>query len=234
MEQRLNQPIEHFCYPQGIYTEDAAQLVSSLYHTGVLILNGQRNNNQIKKQDCSRLKRLPIQNSDGKALFVAKIKGWLIGEEILRKLCGKIIYRLSRGKSHKAGFTQKRLRLLLGITLSELGGAQKVVYELVTSLAEERYEITIVTSPGGELIQWINDLNLQRKVKIEIIGIPCLSREISPLNDLKAFYRIYRLLASNHYDVVHFHSSKIGILPIRCFSSQSPSNFIYGSRLGDQ
>jgi glycosyltransferase involved in cell wall biosynthesis/peptidoglycan/xylan/chitin deacetylase (PgdA/CDA1 family) len=223
LEQRLNQPVEHFCYPQGIHTETATGIVSSLYQTGVLILNGQRNTNQMKAQDFSRLKRIPIQNSDGRALFVAKIKGWLIGEEILRKLCGKIINRLSADGSNKAESSQKRLKLLLGITLSELGGAQKVVYELVSALVEEHYEITIVTSPGGELIQWISDLNLKRKVKIAVKEIPCLGRPISPINDFKAFYQIYRLLASNHYDIAHFHSSKMGILgPYAAFLARVP------------
>lgn len=49
----------------------------------------------------------------------------------------------------------------MGITLSEMGGAQKVVYDLISSLPEDRYDITLATYPGGELIQWIKDLETQ-------------------------------------------------------------------------
>jgi len=36
-----------------------------------------------------------------------------------------------------------------------------VVYDLISSLPEDRYDITLATYPGGELIQWIKDLETQ-------------------------------------------------------------------------
>jgi hypothetical protein len=41
----------------------------------------------------------------------------------------------------------KPFKLLMGITLSEMGGAQKVVYDLISSLPRSVYNITLITYP---------------------------------------------------------------------------------------
>ncbi len=108
--------------------------------------------------------------------------------------------------------SREKLKLLLGITLSEMGGAQKVVHDLISTLPQDRYDITLVTYPGGELIGWVDRLNKSRDEEIKIIGVPSLRREISPWNDLRTFYRLYRIMKKNHYHIAHFHSSKMGVL----------------------
>lgn len=103
-------------------------------------------------------------------------------------------------------------KILFGITLSEIGGAQKIVYDLISALSENKYDISLVTSPNGELIDWIDNLNINRKNKIKVLCIDTLRREISPINDLISFIRIFKIIRKNEYDIVHLHSSKIGIL----------------------
>ena len=105
-----------------------------------------------------------------------------------------------------------KVKILMGITLSEMGGAQKVVYDLISSLPEDRYDITLATYPGGELIQWIKDLETQGGKRVRIIGIPQLRREISPFYDISTFCKLYGLMKKERYDIAHFHSSKMGIL----------------------
>lgn len=107
---------------------------------------------------------------------------------------------------------KNKIRILLGITLSEMGGAQKVVFDIIESLPQNLYKITLVTYPGGELIQWVKDLNKQRIEKIQIITIASLRREISPWYDLKTLLNLYMVIKRGGYDIVHFHSSKMGIL----------------------
>ncbi len=104
------------------------------------------------------------------------------------------------------------IKLLMGITLSEMGGAQKVVYDLISSLPRSEYNITLITYPGGELIEWVRNLKFRKGIDVEIIGVPELRREISPINDILTFIKLYRIMRSNKYDIVHFHSSKMGIL----------------------
>ena len=79
------------------------------------------------------------------------------------------------------------IKLLMGITLSEMGGAQKVVYDLISSLPRSEYNITLITYPGGELIEWVRNLRFQKGIDVEIIGVPELRREISPINDILTF-----------------------------------------------
>ena len=109
--------------------------------------------------------------------------------------------------------TTNKISLLLGVTLSEMGGAQKVVYDIIKSLPERVYEITLVTYPCGELIEWVKNLNKERDSnKVKIITLYSLRREISPLNDLKTLLSLYKIIKLGNYDITHFHSSKMGIV----------------------
>ena len=102
----------------------------------------------------------------------------------------------------------KMVRILFVITLSELGGAQKVVYHLTAGLPPGEFEVDVVCSPGGELVQWLKDL--PRGVRV--IELPELKRNISPVDDLAVLCKLYALMKREGYQVVHCHSSKAGIL----------------------
>jgi glycosyltransferase involved in cell wall biosynthesis len=102
----------------------------------------------------------------------------------------------------------KPVKVLLIITLSEIGGAQKVVYNIVAGLDPQQFDITVACAPGGELVNWLRNLHQG----IKIVEIPELKRDISPFNDLKAFLKLYALMKNNSYHIVHCHSSKAGIL----------------------
>lgn len=104
------------------------------------------------------------------------------------------------------------IKLLVGITLSEIGGSQKVVYDIISNLPEDRYEITLLTAPNGDLLDWIDQINLHRTNQMTVIAWGCLRREISPLQDLLALFKLIRLLNAQNYDVVHFHNSKMGLI----------------------
>ena len=97
------------------------------------------------------------------------------------------------------------------ITRMILGGAQENTLLTVRGLHEDPdYEVDLVTGPAigpeGELIEEARDFGL------EPIIIDDLRRPINPYRDLKSFFKIYRLLKENDYDIVHTHSSKAGIL----------------------
>lgn len=89
LEERLERKVKHFSYPRGIYSSIGEKILERNYNTGVLIFNGCKITTPFHKKDRTRLKRIPIQRSDGKFLFVARIKGWLVAEEILRKWIAK-------------------------------------------------------------------------------------------------------------------------------------------------
>ena len=100
-----------------------------------------------------------------------------------------------------------RQKIMQLVTLSETGGAQKVVYFLAAGLDREKYEVTVACGPGGELVEW-----LEKLPAVKVIELDCLKREISPFQDFLCFFKLYRLFKSGGYDIVHCHSSKAGIL----------------------
>lgn len=104
------------------------------------------------------------------------------------------------------------IRLLMGITLSETGGSQRVVFDIISGLPESIYEITLATCPGGELLEWIAELNKSRTYKVNVATTASFKREVSPLHDVKALLFLYSLFRKSKYDVAHFHNSKMGIV----------------------
>jgi len=98
-------------------------------------------------------------------------------------------------------------KILQLVTLSETGGAQKVVYYLAAGLDREKFDVTVACGPGGELVGWLKKLPA-----VKVIELDCLKREISPLKDVLCLLRLYRLFKSGGYHIVHCHSSKAGIL----------------------
>lgn len=86
ISQRIKMPVEHFSYPRGICTDWSVQLASQIYKTAVLLLNGNEIDKAMESNQLYKLRRIPIQRSDGKLLFIARLKGWLYFDELLRRL----------------------------------------------------------------------------------------------------------------------------------------------------
>jgi len=91
------------------------------------------------------------------------------------------------------------------VTLSEWGGAQHVVYTLASHLKDE-FACTVACGPGGELVERV------RLHNIPVTVIPALRRALNPWLDATALWQIVRLLRNGHFDILHCHSSKAGIL----------------------
>jgi len=86
IEEKLDIKVKHFSYPRGIYDKTAEKIIKKYYDTGVLIFNGEDISHKTNKCNLLKLKRIPIQRSDGKYLFVARLNGLLNLEEIIRKI----------------------------------------------------------------------------------------------------------------------------------------------------
>jgi glycosyltransferase involved in cell wall biosynthesis len=93
------------------------------------------------------------------------------------------------------------------ITKLELGGAQKVTLMTLERLPRERYELGLVTGPEGLLVDWAN-----RIPDLKRVWLSSLVREVRPMEDLAAFFSMFRLFRREKPHVVHTHSSKAGIL----------------------
>jgi len=101
-------------------------------------------------------------------------------------------------------------RVLQIITRLIVGGAQETVMYTAERLDPTLFQVQILSGPQtgseGSLIDEVR----QRGIPLTIL--PELVREVNPVKDLIALWKIYRFLRSNNYEVVHTHSSKAGIL----------------------
>jgi glycosyltransferase involved in cell wall biosynthesis len=95
------------------------------------------------------------------------------------------------------------MKILQVITLSELGGAQSVVIELANSLCQDN-EIFVCSSAKGEMWKLLDKRITQIKIKE-------LKRELC-FSDIFVWLKLIWINFKFNPDVVHLHSSKIGIL----------------------
>ena len=97
------------------------------------------------------------------------------------------------------------MRILQIVTLSNLGGAQKVVTELSNGLVERGCEVFVLSDATGEIWDLLDD-------RITILEVSSFRREIHPVYDLLTFFRICLWIVRIRPQILHLHSSKAGAL----------------------
>lgn len=104
----------------------------------------------------------------------------------------------------------RKMRTCHVITRMIVGGAQENTLLTMQGHLQKGHAVTLITgaSPGpeGEL------LKRSCPPGLKIIEVPELIRELHPFKDWQAYRALRRIFRSEHYDVVHTHSSKAGIL----------------------
>lgn len=104
------------------------------------------------------------------------------------------------------------MKIFQVITLADLGGAQSVVINLVKEAVREGNEVFVLSEQSGPMWDEIPD----NVIKIRINK---LQRSINPFNDLSVMISLYRAYKKHMPDVIHLHSSKIGLLGRLIFPS---------------
>jgi len=112
------------------------------------------------------------------------------------------------------------MKILHVITRSDLGGAQSVVINLANSMCKN-HEVTVVAGEDGPMWDALDHRITKAKVK-EIV------REISPVKDTVALFKLRKLYTSINPDVIHLHSSKIGILGRLAFPPKKVVYSVHG------
>lgn len=109
-------------------------------------------------------------------------------------------------------------RVLFVITQSEMGGAQRFLFNLLTHLDKDRYEAMVAIGNTGPLRHSSSEASngdLFRALKD--IGIPThrlshLIRNPSIKQDLKAVFELRKLIKDYRADIVFLNSSKAGFI----------------------
>jgi glycosyltransferase involved in cell wall biosynthesis len=129
----------------------------------------------------------------------------------------------------------RKPRLLILITLSELGGAQTAVALLLPGLVD-RFDVTLAAKGSGPLRE------AAQAADVPYVELEHVRRPIHPWDDALALVALVRLCRKLRPDIVHAHSSKVGVLgrlaawlarvPVRVFTVHGWSFAAYDGLAG--
>src|SRR3989344_3960973 len=94
-------------------------------------------------------------------------------------------------------------KILFIITKSEMGGAQRFLYDFTTHLDPNNYELLVAAGKGGELLEKFEKSN------IRTILIKNFSNAIG-IKNIQAFLEIFRLIIKFKPDILYLLSSEAG------------------------
>jgi glycosyltransferase involved in cell wall biosynthesis len=100
------------------------------------------------------------------------------------------------------------IRVLRVIARLNMGGPALHVTYLARGLASRGYETTLVAgdvAQGEESMAFVAD-----RAGVEILRLPGLSRELSPVRDALAAWHVARIIRRVRPDIVHTHTAKAG------------------------
>ena len=103
----------------------------------------------------------------------------------------------------------KRLKILRVITRLNVGGPSLHVQVLAEGLEQRGYEVVLA---AGKCLAEEGDLPVEISPGQELVVIENLARSISPLRDLAAAWRLYRLMRRERPAIVHTHTAKAGLV----------------------
>lgn len=99
------------------------------------------------------------------------------------------------------------MKIVYVITSSNWGGAQQNVFQLLKAQVNNN-DVSLIIGSNGVLASRV-------KKELPIVNVYILKdlvREISPIKDVKAFFKLRKLIKSISPDIVHLHSSKAGAI----------------------
>src|SRR3989338_10924285 len=115
-------------------------------------------------------------------------------------------------QNYKADLGPKK-RVLFIITQSEMGGAQRFVFEVVSRLNKEKYSVLVAVGSdgGGEFLKQLDSVGVQHRT------INSLKRNINPIHDLKAIFETRKIITEFQPNTLFLNSSKAGFISSLAF-----------------
>lgn len=105
----------------------------------------------------------------------------------------------------------KKPKLLLIITKSNWGGAQRYVYDLALEMSS-KYEVVVALGGRGLLSKYLK--NTSKVSGIKVYEVESLERDIGFGKEWRSFTTLIELIQKERPDVVHLNSSKAGFLGV--------------------
>jgi len=113
-----------------------------------------------------------------------------------------------------------KLSIIFIVTQSDLGGAQRYIFDLATNLNPQKFTTSVAAgSPkvgdgpkGQTLFSKFEETQNIETGPIKVHQLRYLKRQICPYTDLRAFYEIKELIETEQPDIIHLNSTKAGII----------------------
>ncbi len=105
---------------------------------------------------------------------------------------------------------QEKLKILRIIARLNVGGPAIHAILLTQALNNERFESILVTGQVGRAEK--DMVYLAKEKGVSPVIIPELGRQISPIKDVLALWKIFMLMKREKPDIVHTHTAKAGAL----------------------
>ncbi|MEK7184676.1 MAG: glycosyltransferase [Patescibacteria group bacterium] len=96
------------------------------------------------------------------------------------------------------------MKVLILITKSNWGGAQRYVYDLAVNLPKSDYDIEVMAGSNGRLIDKLIEAGVKARGDLPV------NRDINLFEDFKVFIKIFNIIRKIKPEVLHVNSSKIG------------------------
>ena len=105
------------------------------------------------------------------------------------------------------------------ITRLDMGGSAQNTLLTCLGLNKDKYEVVLAhgLSLESQMTDWEKQ-SIEKQIagakrnSLKVVAIPSLVRQINPVQDIKAFFSIWRLMIHEKPTIVHTHTSKAGIL----------------------
>lgn len=103
---------------------------------------------------------------------------------------------------------KEKKKILYVITKGNFGGAQRYVFDLVTNLPNDKFEAVVACGikDGNTLSQKLSGKN------IKTVALENSEREINIKKDFKTFRDLIKIIKEEKPNIIHFNSSKVGLL----------------------
>jgi len=98
------------------------------------------------------------------------------------------------------------MKILYGITKSNMGGAQRYVFDLALEAKKHEYDVAVLCGGQGTLVERL------KKEKVRVISLDKMQRDISVTKEFSSFFQILKILRKERPDVFHINSSKMGVM----------------------
>jgi glycosyltransferase involved in cell wall biosynthesis len=106
--------------------------------------------------------------------------------------------------------TNKKTKVAQVITRLDWGGPPDIIRLICDSLDVNTFDVRLIT--GNSLHPSLETRNFLKRFSDRVITITELKRDINPLSDFVALLKLYRIFRKAHFDIVHTHTAKAGVL----------------------